>query len=693
MLKRLVNNVYIRISLVFMFLLSTFMIASPLINAVDNLPNSVKVVEGNQTPNYDDVNVLMFKLANGNYAYCLDASKASPVGFTAYLDQELNAGYAYIMANGFPKKKITGDNQQDYYITQTAIWYFVDLTTGTNSLKESFKNSNSLVAVKARKLANEALNAKAKGYKNPVMNVTSTMNIAGKEKGDKYISSPVKVSGDFENYSVTLVNAPASARVVDVNGNAKNTFTKNEEYYVEVDKKEMQTGAKIKTKVSADASITKAYRYKTEDNDVQRIMPIVSSTVLVKLWTEVNFDLNLGTLEIKKVDDETREGLKGAKLELEGPNGEKIATWISDGKYKKFDNLIPGVYKIKEIEAPNGYKKLLNAITVNVIGKSVEKVLVTNFKNDRGSIIIVKRDAKTGEVISGAKLKLLGPDGNEILTWTTTNEAKKISNLKFGEYQVVEVEAPTGYQLSNKKYKVNINEAKEYMVNFLNDKINNEKETKLIIYKRDSSTNNILSGAEMTLTNEAGNVIAKWITTDEAKVFNKINPGTYYLKEVKAPNGYIKSNLIEKIEVVKESEVVVNFYNDKEVLKGKVLIGKYDAETNSYLAGAHIIVRNEKGEVVADYISSNNLKVIDNLIPGFYTVEEVEAPNGYARYLDKLDFSVNNGSLTHEIKLYNTKEIEVPITEASMNIIPVMLGALMFIFGAIGIYKEKQNEA
>lgn len=698
MVKRLMKNKFIKLSLVFMILLSTFMIGSSLTKAEDNIPKAIKIVSGERGTQYDVIKPRTFKLSDGSFAYCLDYGKGNPVGSTLYYDGVLDAGYAYIMENGYPRKSITGNADKDYYITQGAVWYYVDLSTGTKQLREDFKTSNTDVAVKARKLANEALAAKQRGYRTPTMNVESAMNIVSTTRDNKYVSSAVKVTGDFATYNVELVSGPKSARIVDVNGNAKNTFNKGENYYVEVLKSEMNKDSKINTKVTTEAKITKAYRYKPENTTIQSVLPIISASTTIKLWSEVNFDMNLGSLEVIKIDDETKEGLAGASLELVNEAGTVIESWISDGKYKRFDGLMPGNYKIREKEAPKGYQKLTNAVSVNVIGKQVQKVAVTNYKNKRGILTVVKRDSKTGEVVKGAKLQLLGPEGNIILTWTTNEYAKKFSNLKYGKYTVVELEAPNGYDKADKKYTVDINSEKEVIVNFLNNKTPEVKETKLIVYKRDLSSNDVLAGAEMKLVDSNYKEVASWTTANAPKEFLNIKPGIYYLSEVKAPNGYELNTVKELIKVEEGKETVVNFYNNKkedkkEAPKGSVSIGKYDAETNSYLVGAHIIVRNEKGDVVADFVSDGNERTIDNLEPGFYTVEEVSAPAGYERYLDKLDFSVNADSLMHEIKLYNTKQIEVPITAASMNIVPMILGTFMILFGTIGIYQERKNEA
>ena len=71
---------------------------------------------------------------DGGYLYCLDMKKKTAKDTTATLKGQRDAGVAYIIANGYPSKSITGDRLKDYYITQTAVWWYLDDTTGSSNL-------------------------------------------------------------------------------------------------------------------------------------------------------------------------------------------------------------------------------------------------------------------------------------------------------------------------------------------------------------------------------------------------------------------------------------------------------------------------------------------------------------------------------------------------------------------------------
>ena len=57
------------------------------------------------------------------------------------LEGEAPAAIAYILSNGYPRTSITGDSDKDYYITQAALWWYMDLHMGGHNLPESFKTT------------------------------------------------------------------------------------------------------------------------------------------------------------------------------------------------------------------------------------------------------------------------------------------------------------------------------------------------------------------------------------------------------------------------------------------------------------------------------------------------------------------------------------------------------------------------
>ena len=71
------------------------------------------------------------------------------------------------MEHGYPKASITGDSSKDYYITQTAVWWYLDDTTGSSNLTRAFKETASdpnNIRKYVKELVAGAKQAKANGY-------------------------------------------------------------------------------------------------------------------------------------------------------------------------------------------------------------------------------------------------------------------------------------------------------------------------------------------------------------------------------------------------------------------------------------------------------------------------------------------------------------------------------------------------
>ena len=160
-----------------------------------------------------------------------------------------------------------------------------------------------------------------------------------------------------------------------------------------------------------------------------------------------------GSIEILKVDADTKQPLAGVVYQLFDANGNKIADGTTDANGKvTFSNLRLSKYFYQEISTVDGYvldetRYDFSLTTANLnIKVTRENVLA------KGSITTRKVDA-TGTPLAGAELVLeTSADGK---TWTEVGKATtdktgvaKWSDLKIGgQYRITEVKAPAGYTL------------------------------------------------------------------------------------------------------------------------------------------------------------------------------------------------------------------------------------------------------
>ena len=160
-----------------------------------------------------------------------------------------------------------------------------------------------------------------------------------------------------------------------------------------------------------------------------------------------------GSIEVLKVDAETKQPLAGVVYQLFDANGNKIADGTTDtGGKLTFSGLRVGKYFYQEISTVDSYvldetKYAFSLTTTNLnIKVTRENVLA------KGSITVRKVDA-TGAPLAGAELLLeISADGQN---WTevsrvTTDKTgiAKWSDLKIGvQYRVTETKAPAGHTL------------------------------------------------------------------------------------------------------------------------------------------------------------------------------------------------------------------------------------------------------
>ena len=160
-----------------------------------------------------------------------------------------------------------------------------------------------------------------------------------------------------------------------------------------------------------------------------------------------------GSIEILKVDAETRQPLAGVVYRLFDANGSKIADGITDGNGKvTFFDLKPGKYAYQEISTVSGYLLDNTKYEFSLTSENLHVKVTRENTPTKGSLTIRKIDA-TGGPLAGAELLLeMSTDGQswaEIGKSTTDSTgAAKWDNLKLGaKYRVTEVKAPAGYTL------------------------------------------------------------------------------------------------------------------------------------------------------------------------------------------------------------------------------------------------------
>ncbi|WP_429789370.1 SpaA isopeptide-forming pilin-related protein [Bacillus tropicus] len=341
-----------------------------------------------------------------------------------------------------------------------------------------------------------------------------------------------------------------------------------------------------------------------------------------------------GNLQIKKVDENDENiVLKDAKFDVIDKDNNVVATVTTNEKgIAEVKDLPFGDYFVKEISAPEGYIKVDTPVKVTIDNTNVMKIVMKNTKKvENGQFKLLKKDSESGQLLPGAKFDVIDKDGKVVETIVTDDKGEALSKqLPVGSYTLKEVEAPKGYELSSSSVSVDVEVNKVVTVDVVNKKIPEKVTGQFEIVKVDAEDKTkVLSDAEFEVYKDGKKV--ETLRTDKTGkvVSQKLEPGTYTLKETKAPQGY--TLLKEEIEVVVEANKVVEVQVENAKELGSLQVTKKDAESGKVLEGAEFRLKNENGQVVGETKTTNKDGVVkfENLVPGKYTLEETKAPEGY----------------------------------------------------------------
>lgn len=268
-----------------------------------------------------------------------------------------------------------------------------------------------------------------------------------------------------------------------------------------------------------------------------------------------------GSVKLLKTDASDK-ALAGAKFQLLDSEDQPIGGTVTanDKGEVLFNNLAPGDYTFKEVEAPAGY--LLNTTTVpvtvakNANGQPAVVTVPDHFINYQGTAQLTKTDGD-GDALQGAKFKVVDAEGKDVAGKTATSDDEglvKVTGLAPGSYRFVETEAPSKgndgkYIMTSEDltFEIPAESKGQPAIVKIGDDVANYRGTIRLHKVGNDITDDTkivdLAGAEFTLYTQED-----FSDTNPAKVksnakgiveFKDLAPGKYYVKETAAPDGYL----------------------------------------------------------------------------------------------------------------------------------------------------------
>ena len=358
-------------------------------------------------------------------------------------------------------------------------------------------------------------------------------------------------------------------------------------------------------------------------------------------------DSGVGSVTFKKLG-EGKEQIGGGTFQLyrvEGENSVLVGKVFStaNGEHT-IDNLLYGTYYVKEIAAPQGYILDSNPSDGITIKKTAAHgtITMTNEKYTAGAITIKKVD-ENGNPLAGAEFTLL-PVG--VKKTTGENGEAVFDGLTEGTYTIIETKSPTGYGKLEESVTVNIQA--NGTANFegtVPDNLEFNGKSVILTWKNTrthgsisitkiGSANKPLQGAVFGLYKNkdlADNDPKTAVTNGQGVAeFNDLSAGTYYLKEIAAPNGYVLDETIRPFTIGGNDawDVKTNIENS---LKQYTLKLTKKGDDGKLLQGVKFTISGTGIVPMTAESGKDGVVTFEGLAFGEYTITEVEAPQGYVK--------------------------------------------------------------
>lgn len=356
-----------------------------------------------------------------------------------------------------------------------------------------------------------------------------------------------------------------------------------------------------------------------------------------------------GSLLVKKIDSATHKPLSDVEFMVTTADGTVVGD--ANGKYVTdsagsftVSGINPGTtLVVKETRARDGY--LLDDAPQTATVKAGQTVTLEFRNQPQGSLIINKlssADKKTP--LEGVLFQITYSDGSFVdngalsskgLYRTDKNGQIILSGIT-GTVIVTEVETIKGYCIDDasrsQTIEVRANDTQQLW-------FYNAPTSRILLHKVDKATGKGISGAVFLLYDSNRNPIGEYVTDQDGYIYadEGLADGRYYLREIKAADGYVLDPELKTIYVRYGSTTEIEWSNTAEC--GQIQIIKKSADDNAtnglpagtLLEGAVFEIYDKAGNVVDTIKSDRNGRAISKTLPlSRYTIREIKAPANYS---------------------------------------------------------------
>ena len=352
-----------------------------------------------------------------------------------------------------------------------------------------------------------------------------------------------------------------------------------------------------------------------------------------------------GNLIIVKQDSVTKEPLEGVEFKITYADGSYVdaeggalsstGLYWTDNAGKISISGISGTIVATEVKSIPGYSIDENTRTQTVVVNPNDTQTLYFYNTPAGGLQIIKSDKDSGKRIAGVKFEIRKMNGKIIGTFTTDSDGViYLPEAESGWYTVTELEAASGYLLDTTPHRIEVKDGQTATL-----EITNHKSSRILLHKVDKATGKGIYGAVFLLYDSNHNPIGEYVTDQDGYIYadEGLADGRYYLREIKAAQGYVLDPELKTIYIRYGSTTEIEWTNTAEC--GQIQIIKKSADDNAtnglpagtLLEGAVFEIYDKAGNVVDTIKSDRNGRAVSKTLPlSRYTVREIKAPANYS---------------------------------------------------------------
>ena len=291
-----------------------------------------------------------------------------------------------VVINGYPYKSIEQlgvTNEEEAYIATKQSIYCYIYNTGTE-LYSAINEQGERVINAMNNILENARNSN-ESFDNPNIEIEQSEKWNVDEIENKYVSKEYKIKSNknISKITLNLESQPKGTKITNLDEDGK--------FKILIPIENLKESGKFKIKIQTELETKPIFLGEAPSNDLQNYLLTAYSYEDMDKEFEQEYEKNNTKIIIEKTDNDTNEVLKGAKFEIldEKQKSIRVAETNNDGQVI-LDGLMPGIYYIKEVQAPNGYSidselkkveiKLNQEISLTIKNN---KIIIRRTKNNR----------------------------------------------------------------------------------------------------------------------------------------------------------------------------------------------------------------------------------------------------------------------------------------------------------------------